>query len=117
MQIWCPADSELTAVITEQSGSYHADGASYTLRNRFAKLLLCIHTTQRETHLQQSSGKSSLYLRPVRSVVIIFTRTELMCFGPISFIRAIKLFRAWVEKKGPKFTDIMLIEQSCYVKY
>ncbi|TNN78300.1 hypothetical protein EYF80_011540 [Liparis tanakae] len=50
------------------------------------------HVTQQGA--QQSRGKSSLYRRPVRSVVIIFTRTELMCLGPISRIRAITLVNA-----------------------
>lgn len=43
------------------------------------------------TDWQQSKGKSSLYRRPVRSVVIILTLTELMCLEPISRISAITL--------------------------
>lgn len=43
------------------------------------------------TDWQHSRGKSSLYRRPVRSVVIILTRTELMCLEPIRRIRAITL--------------------------
>lgn len=59
---------------------------------------VCVCELWAATDRQQSCGKSSLYLSPVLSVVIIFTLTELMCFEPISFIRAIKLFRAWKEK-------------------
>lgn len=50
------------------------------------------------TDWQQSRGKSSLYRRPVRSVVIIFTLTELMCLDPISRIRAITLVNACTHK-------------------
>lgn len=45
-------------------------------------------------YLQHNSGKSSLNLSPVRSVVIIFTLTELTCLGPINFIKDIKLVKA-----------------------
>lgn len=51
------------------------------------------------TDWQQSRGKSSLYRRPVRSVVIIFTLTELMCLEPISRIRAITLVSAYMHRK------------------
>lgn len=57
------------------------------------KLCVCVCTDW-----QQSRGKSSLYRRPVRSVVIIFTLTELMCLEPISLIRAITLVKACTEK-------------------
>lgn len=49
------------------------------------------------TDWQQSRGKSSLYRRPVRSVVIILTLTELMCLEPISRIRAITLVNACTQ--------------------
>jgi hypothetical protein len=48
-------------------------------------------------YLQHNSGKSSLNLRPVLSVVIIFTLTELTCLGPINFIKDIKLVKAYKE--------------------
>ena len=51
------------------------------------------------TDWQQSRGKSSLYRRPVRSVVIIFTLTELMCLEPISLIRAITLVNACTQNR------------------
>ena len=49
------------------------------------------------TDWQQSRGKSSRYLRPVRRVVIIFTLTELMCLGPMRRIRAIRLVRTYTH--------------------
>lgn len=51
------------------------------------------------TDWQQSKGKSSLYRRPVRSVVIILTLTELMCLEPISRIRAITLVNACKQSR------------------
>lgn len=48
-------------------------------------------------YLQHNSGKSSLNLSPVLSVVIIFTLTELTCLGPINFIKDIKLVKAYKE--------------------
>lgn len=57
---------------------------------------MCKYTS---TDWQQRRGKSSLYRRPVRNVVIIFTLTELMCLEPISRIRAITLVKTCTKNR------------------